>query len=148
MQLLLHALDVCFCFASIYKRQDVQFPVLDAVHQLWDRKWAPSLWGQPYRIVFPLHIVSFYANIGTEFCHPIIEPTYPGVAVFQKLVRSLAQSSQNKTLYHNCFSLQKKKKDLFLIVSVFDFQPRTLVPSMLTYWAMQSTYVRVIKKNQ
>ena len=28
-------------------------------------------------------------------------PPYPRVAVFQKLLRSLAQSSQNKTLYHN-----------------------------------------------
>ena len=29
------------------------------------------------------------------------------LAVFQKLLRSLAQSSQNKTLYHNCFYLKK-----------------------------------------
>ena len=28
-------------------------------------------------------------------------PPYPRVAVFQKLLRSPAQSSQNKTLYHN-----------------------------------------------
>ena len=28
-------------------------------------------------------------------------PPYPRVAVFQKLLGSLAQSSQNKTLYHN-----------------------------------------------
>ena len=61
-------------------------------------------------------------------------PTYPGVALFQKLMRSLAQCSQNKTFYHNfSFSLslslslkkKKKKRDLFfiLIVSVFDFNP-------------------------
>ena len=35
-----------------------------------------------------------------EFCYPILlyYPSYPRVAVFHKLVRSLAQSSQNKTL--------------------------------------------------
>ena len=44
-----------------------------------------------------------------EFCYPTLEvnspnPRYPKVAVFQKLLRSLAQSSQNKTLYHNPWS--------------------------------------------
>ena len=40
------------------------------------------------------------------FHYPILEyiprnPPYPRVAVFQKLLMPLAQSSQNKTLYHD-----------------------------------------------
>ena len=31
---------------------------------LWDRKLAPTIKWQPYRIVFPLHLVFFYVNIG------------------------------------------------------------------------------------
>ena len=42
--------------------------------------------------------------------------SYPRVAVFQKLT-SLAQSSQNKTLHHNRFSL--KKRFIFLLFSFF-----------------------------
>ena len=41
-----------------------------------------------------------------EFCYPILEltpqiPPILGEAVFQKLLRSVAQCSQNKTLYLN-----------------------------------------------
>ena len=41
-----------------YRHQELQFPLVDAVH-------CRTVSEHPYRIVFPLHLVSFYANIGT-----------------------------------------------------------------------------------
>ena len=40
-------------------------------------------------------------------------PPYPRVAVFQKLLRSLGQFSQNKTLYHNHWSVNLQPTNQF-----------------------------------
>jgi len=48
-----------------------------------------------------LEALTYTRASSAEFCYPMLDPPYPRVAVFQKLLRSLAQSSQNKTLYHN-----------------------------------------------
>ena len=75
-------------------------------------------------------------------------PTYPGVAVFQKLVRSLAQASQNKTLYDNFFSPSLKKKRIYF--QLFQFSIFNRVPwfrHMLHPQQCQAhTYALLIKK--
>ena len=72
-----------------------------------------SGWGCAAGTLEPL---TYTTASSAEFCYPILQPPgdevaymrvnspnppYPRVAVFQKLLRSLAQSSQDKTLYHN-----------------------------------------------
>ena len=44
-----------------------------------------------------LEALTYTRASSAEFCYPMLDPPYPRVAVFQKLLRSLAQSSQNKT---------------------------------------------------
>ena len=57
-------------------------------------------------------------NFATLYQSQLLKSTLPS-PVFQKLLRRLAQSSQNKILYHNRFSL---KKDLFILVQLFFFK--------------------------
>ena len=55
-----------------------------------------------------LETLTYTRASSAKFCYPTLytrvnapNAPYPRVAVLKKLLRSLAQSSQNKTLYHN-----------------------------------------------
>ena len=52
---------------------------------------------------FPWNSMEFHGGISHGIYTRVNSPNlpYPKVAVFQKLLRSRAKSSQNKTLYHN-----------------------------------------------
>ena len=61
-----------------------------------------NFWVEMYSAAETLKPLAYTRASSSEFCYPLLNGVpqntpYPRVAVFQKLLRSLAQSSQNKT---------------------------------------------------
>ena len=73
---------------------------------------------QPFKPIPELFQLNF-ATVYTRVNSP--NTPYPRVAVFQKLLRSLAHSSQNTKPYTTIISLSKN--DLFILVSLFSIFP-------------------------
>ena len=73
---------------------------------------------------------------------PNLPPPRVTIIVSLKL-RSLALSSQNKTLYHNCFSV---KVGFIYTCYSFRFSTHILVASQVTCWAMLSTLTYVLPR--
>ena len=92
-------------FDFYIKKRDLT-NLFDSFHSAAGRGGGPlgiSGWGYAAGTPEPL---TYTRAISAEFFLPYtrvnsLNPPHPRIAVFQKLLRSLARSNENKTLYHN-----------------------------------------------